>query len=122
VKHQVAGLTTAPHQPQTVAPLHIELACRKLVIRLVVAPAGEGYSLLIEEQTRSNLQSLEILGLSQRETAVLGWLMQGKDNKTIATHMGLSASTIRKHLENTYRKLGVQSRTEAVSAAFDQLG
>jgi DNA-binding CsgD family transcriptional regulator len=122
VKHQVAGLTIDPHQPQTGAPLHIELACKKLVIRLMVAPAGEGYSLLLEEQTRSNLQSLEILGLSQRETEVLGWLIQGKDNKTIATHMDISASTIRKHLESIYRKLGVQSRTEAVSAAFDQLG
>jgi DNA-binding CsgD family transcriptional regulator len=30
--------------------------------------------------------------------------------------------TIRKHLENTYRKFGVQSRTEAIAYALQQLG
>jgi DNA-binding CsgD family transcriptional regulator len=101
--------------------LNVERACEKLVIRLTIDPVGSHYTLMLEEQRRSNFQSLERLGLSQRETEVLGWLMQGKNNKAIATHMDVSASTIRKHLENIYRKLGVQNRTEAVSAALAQL-
>jgi DNA-binding CsgD family transcriptional regulator len=109
-------------QGATNAPLHVERACEKLVIQLTIDPGSDYYTLLIEAHRRSNLQSLETLGLSQRETEVLGWLMQGKDNRAIATHMDVSASTIRKHLENIYRKFGVQSRTEAVSAALVQLG
>jgi DNA-binding CsgD family transcriptional regulator len=53
--------------------------------------------------------------LSQRETEVLFWVMQGKDNKAIATQMSMGKSTIGKHLESIYRKLGVQSRTEAIA-------
>jgi DNA-binding NarL/FixJ family response regulator len=118
-KHQV---TQNPDLPKVRLPLRIQQGDKQLVIRLVVDPIADQYLLLLEEQTRSLSQSLDLLGLSQRETEVLFWVMQGKDNKAIATQMNISASTIRKHLENIYRKLGVQSRTEAVSAAFEQRG
>ncbi len=111
------------HPPDvTNYPLHVERACEKLVIQLTCKPGSDHYTLTIEEQRRSNLASLEQLGLSQRETEVLGWLIQGKDNKAIATQMSISTSTIRKHLESIYRKLNVQSRTEAVAEALQQLG
>jgi DNA-binding CsgD family transcriptional regulator len=102
--------------------LNVERACAQLVIRLTIEPGADRYTLTIEEQSRSNLQSLALLGLSQRETEVLGWLMQGRDNKTIAVQMAVGTSTIRKHLESIYRKLNVQSRTAAVAQALAQLG
>jgi DNA-binding CsgD family transcriptional regulator len=76
----------------------------------------------MEEPTAAGFDALAKLGLSQRETAVLDFLMQGKDNKTIALAMAVHVGTVRKHLENIYRKLNVHSRTEAVSAALAQLG
>jgi DNA-binding CsgD family transcriptional regulator len=103
-------------------PLYIEQATEQLVIRLIAESDSARYTLILEVQPRSPLGSLQSLGLSQRETEVLGWLMQGKDNKSIATQMAVGASTIRKHLENIYRKLNVQSRTEAVAQALRQLG
>ena len=78
--------------------------------------------LLLEEQTLSLSKSLELLGLSQRETEVLFWVMQGKDNKAIAVHLSVCTSTVGKHLESIYRKLGVQSRTEAIAHALEKLG
>jgi two-component system, NarL family, response regulator YdfI len=68
------------------------------------------------------LPPLDELNLSPRETEVLSGLFQGKDNKSIAKAMDVGTSTIRKHLENIYRKLNVQSRAEAVAMALDQLG
>jgi DNA-binding CsgD family transcriptional regulator len=68
------------------------------------------------------LNSLELLGLSQRETEVLALVMQGKENKTIATQLSINNRTVSKHLENIYRKLGVGSRTEAISEALAKLG
>ncbi len=51
---------------------------------------------------------------SEREKEVTGLLLQGKSNKQIALALGISASTVEYHLKNVYKKLQVNSRTEAV--------
>jgi DNA-binding CsgD family transcriptional regulator len=119
---QIIDWTEAVDQPAIGAPLYIEQATEQLVIRLMREPTDAHYTLILEVQPRSPLGAIETLGLSQRETEVLGWLMQGKDNKSIAARLDIGASTIRKHLESIYRKLNVQSRTEAVAQALQQLG
>jgi pimeloyl-ACP methyl ester carboxylesterase/DNA-binding CsgD family transcriptional regulator len=53
--------------------------------------------------------------LSPREGEVLRWVGRGKPNSEIATALYISESTVRKHLQNAYRKLGVTSRTAAVA-------
>ncbi len=57
--------------------------------------------------------------LSNRESAVLALLAQGKVYKVIAAELGLSASTVRTHLHNTYAKLGVNDRAQAVLKATE---
>ena len=42
----------------------------------------------------------------------------GHTNTQIARQLGISEGTVRTHLENTYQKLGVSSRTAAVTRAF----
>jgi DNA-binding NarL/FixJ family response regulator len=49
-------------------------------------------------------------------------VIQGKENKEIATHLSINVSTVRKHLESIYCKLGVHSRTEAIAQALGKLG
>ncbi|MGV8025862.1 MAG: helix-turn-helix transcriptional regulator [Anaerolineaceae bacterium] len=51
---------------------------------------------------------------SEREKEVLDLLIQGKSNKQIALHLGVSNRTIEYHLSNIYSKLGVRSRAEAI--------
>jgi DNA-binding CsgD family transcriptional regulator len=53
--------------------------------------------------------------LSARERDVLQWVARGKTNAEIATALYISESTVRKHLQNSYRKLGVSSRTAAIA-------
>jgi DNA-binding CsgD family transcriptional regulator len=120
VKHQISCATLESNVLKAQLPLRIEQAGRQLVIRLIVEQ--EQYLLLLEEQTLSLSKSIALLGLSQRETEVLFWVMQGKDNKAIAVHLRVGKSTVGKHLENIYRKLGVQSRTEAIAQALEKLG
>lgn len=54
--------------------------------------------------------------LSAREQEVLDLVREGLTNRAIARQLGLSAHTVRKHLENIFARLGVNSRTGAANA------
>ncbi len=121
VNYQISGFTNN-HLLTACLPLHIEQADKQLMIRLVIEQMGERYLLLLEEQTLSWLNSLDLLGLSPREADVLSWVIRGRDNQSIASRLGIHISTVRKHLESIYRKLDVQSRAEAIAQALGKLG
>jgi DNA-binding CsgD family transcriptional regulator len=53
--------------------------------------------------------------LTPRQWEVLRRVAAGASNTQIARDLGLSEATVRKHLENVFLRLGVQSRTEAVA-------
>lgn len=55
--------------------------------------------------------------LSQREIEVLGLLAAGRSNPEIAEDMTLSLHTVRTHVKNIYRKLGVNNRVQAIEKA-----
>jgi len=56
--------------------------------------------------------------LSERELEVLQVVAAGKSNKEIADRLSISVYTVQVHLRNIYGKLGVASRTEAVTVAL----
>jgi DNA-binding NarL/FixJ family response regulator len=56
-------------------------------------------------------------GLSDRETEVLEHLSKGLSYEQIADNLFISYGTVRKHVENIYRKLRVNNRTEAIDKA-----
>jgi DNA-binding CsgD family transcriptional regulator len=64
-------------------------------------------------QRRATLEAS--LPLTRREREILEWVGRGKTNVEIAEILWLSPSTVRKHLENAYGKLGVRTRTAAVA-------
>ena len=57
----------------------------------------------------------EAEALSQRETAVLELLAEGRTNADIAKALRMSQNTVKFHLRNLYSKLGVANRTEAAA-------
>jgi DNA-binding CsgD family transcriptional regulator len=122
ITHQIANLTTPFEQPKATPALRIQLAGQELVIRLTIEQMGSRYLLLLEEQSFASSHALAALGLSQRETELLDWVIQGKDTAAIADAMSIAKGTVRKHLENLYRKLGVTSRTAAIAQALGKLG
>ena len=56
--------------------------------------------------------------LTQRHRQLLDLLAEGLTNAQIARQLRLSEGTVRTHLENLYRRLGVSSRAAAVTRAF----
>lgn len=56
-------------------------------------------------------------GLSEKEHAVLSCLVRGCSYKLAATELHVSIETIRFHIKNIYKKLNVNSKSEAVLKA-----
>tara|TARA_Y100000815_G_scaffold272517_1_gene301601 strand:- start:1527 stop:2177 length:651 start_codon:yes stop_codon:yes gene_type:complete len=73
--------------------------------------------LLRNPEAISNLQEREEISLSSREIDVLEQLGKGLSYTKIAENLFLSPSTVRKHIENIYKKLQVHSKIEAVAKA-----
>ncbi|QBR92720.1 helix-turn-helix transcriptional regulator [Nocardioides euryhalodurans] len=59
----------------------------------------------------------EAIRLTAREVAVMSLCGEGFTTARIARRLGISPRTAEKHLENAYRKLGVQERVSAVRRA-----
>ena len=55
--------------------------------------------------------------ISTREREVLQLLTDGLSNRQIAAKLCVAESTVKAHLDNIYRKLGVNSRTQAITQA-----
>ncbi len=53
--------------------------------------------------------------LSPREAEIIGCLREGKRNEEIAAILGISALTVKNHLQRIYKLLGVRNRGEAVA-------
>lgn len=58
------------------------------------------------------------LDLTGREREVLALMVEGLNNTQIAGRLGVSPSTVKSHVSNILSKLGVTSRTEAVTLAL----
>ena len=58
------------------------------------------------------------IDLTERERVVLAWMVEGLNNTQIAASLNISPSTVKSHVSNILSKLGVASRTEAVSLAL----
>jgi DNA-binding NarL/FixJ family response regulator len=61
------------------------------------------------------------LGLTPRAAEALLWLAQGKTNSDIATILGITESTVKKHVQEMFEKLGVETRGAATVRALEAL-
>jgi DNA-binding NarL/FixJ family response regulator len=73
--------------------------------------------------TAARLQSGEFwpgarLGLTQRESEVLGLMVRGLSNRVIAQRLYISEETVKSHTQSIYRKLEVSDRAQAIATAL----
>jgi DNA-binding NarL/FixJ family response regulator len=78
----------------------------KQVLRLVNSPA--------------RVSSKEKFNLSERETEILSFLVQGLSYKMIAEQCFISYATVNTHVKHIYEKLQVHSAVEAVTKAIQE--
>jgi len=86
------------------APMSTQIARRVVEVFQQAAPGGDATA-----------------GLSPREKEIVALLAKGHLYKEIASQLGISVETVRTHIHNTYEKLHVRSRTEAVMKVYGRM-
>jgi DNA-binding NarL/FixJ family response regulator len=80
-------------------------------------PPGVDGALTRLRSERAQERVRDDTGLTNRELEILSAVSRGLSNRTVAKELFLSDQTVKFHLHNIYRKLGVANRTEATVAA-----
>lgn len=110
-------------QPQPGDQLALNLPPSELRLRyLGESSPGEHLFRLLHRDGDDESRLLQTqLRLTRREAQVLLWIAQGKTNREIGQILDLSPRTVNKHLEQVFRKLGVENRTAAAAMALQCL-
>ena len=87
---------------------------------IVLVPLPEQADVVVDEaavRAGARLDGAERGGgaLTRRELSVLRLVAHGLGNKEIASELGISTHTVKYHLASLLAKLGVHTRTEAVT-------
>ena len=110
----------APHDGAVLRPMVAEEPAASIYAPSLAAPApatspAPGQAALLERAW------LAAMGLTPRQSDVLGLLLKGLPNKLIARELSVSVDTVKDHVAAVLRALGVNSRTQAVVAVGRQL-
>ena len=91
--------------PLTLSPAQLDAALRAVAVGLRVSLPSPGFA---EAEPARPL-------LTPRELEILACLGEGMSNKAVARRLGISAHTVKFHLEAVFAKLDATSRAEAVA-------
>jgi DNA-binding NarL/FixJ family response regulator len=99
-------------------PKDLDVADMVAAIRALASPnfGRRSFSDLLATRRGSNGTLLSLRnGLTMREQEVLAELRRGRTNKEIAKRLGVSITTINKHVQQVLKKLHVRTRAQAVA-------
>jgi DNA-binding NarL/FixJ family response regulator len=68
-----------------------------------------------EAAIKNNHDHLNKFNLTPRQLDVLTMMLRGLPNKRIATQLSISEPTVKEHISNILKKIGVNSRVEAIT-------
>jgi DNA-binding NarL/FixJ family response regulator len=97
---------------KSINPADVPSALRQAVEGTAFSVIGSGDS--VEEQVSRET------GLTERELTILKAVARGLSNKQISRELFVTEQTVKFHLSNVYRKLGVTNRAGAVGYAHAQ--
>ena len=109
-------------EPLPSVPGQPKLRARRVTGAAAFAQRNGVAVFLLEEDTSDPGQMLlDALKLTRCEANVLCWVREGKTSPEIAIILGIALTTVKKHLEHVYEKLGVETRTAAALLANEVL-
>ena len=95
-----------------IAYLCIKRSLKLIKLRFMQPQAASGEGDLAQHIAETLPAYAKAHNLSPRETEVLALVLEGKDNRTIASELFLSEGTIKSHVHNIMKKTGTGSRDE----------
>lgn len=111
-----AGLLFKDAAPQVLTTcLERVLAGRKWI-------AADALAAVQRQEVKNQLSQSRLSSLTQREIELLRLVQNSRSNKEIAYALNLSEGTVKVHLNNMFRKLGVSSRAELASLKLVESG
>lgn len=111
---QALGQGAAGYVVKSINPLDLASTIRQVVEGNVFHPRGHGAVGGKAEPVPHRNPG----GLTERELSILKLVAEGLSNLDIASKLYVTEQTVKFHLSNIYRKLGVGNRTEATRYAY----
>jgi len=109
VSSGVAGIVFKDAAPQVLT------TCLRSVLKGKRWIPDSALAAVQRQQAKNNLSQSRLSSLTQREIELLRLVQNARSNKEIAFALNLSEGTVKVHLNNMFRKLGVSSRSELAS-------
>lgn len=109
------------HKPETGRQLPLQQVTEELSVEMLNLIDGKEYLLRLTNPHKpaDDTQSLKHqFSVTGREADVLLWIANGKTNREIGQILEMSPRTVNKHLEQIFKKLGVENRTSAAAVAI----
>lgn len=95
-------------------------AVRQILAGAIYKPQGPGGTARFNDETPTAPSALRVtpaeIGLTDRQSQVLGLMVRGLSNREIAEQLQLSEGTVKVHATAVFKALGVTSRTQALVA------
>lgn len=82
----------------------------KILGVILVITSVFGYLLVSKKSAPTDKK----IKLTQQERKIYNFIINGDSNKEIASKLNVSVSTIKTHINNIYKKIGISSRTELI--------
>lgn len=109
------------HKPESGRTLALNCLPRSLTVEFLALVDNKEYLLRLSD-TPKPAAVTEVLkqqfSVTGREADVLVWIANGKTNREIGQILEMSPRTVNKHLEQIFRKLGVENRTSAAAVTL----
>jgi DNA-binding CsgD family transcriptional regulator len=116
ISHERSNFNKESNTTYLPTPIVVRKNGRNLALHFLWGSAQ--YNLLLVEENDVELNSTllcESSALTNRENQILAHLCEGKTNPEIALSLSISPLTVKKHLDNIYKKLQVHRRSAAVA-------
>lgn len=110
------------HMPEVGRTLVVGGLMQPLSVEILRVMEGAHYSLrltLLQPKNEESRLLQQQFSVTTREADVLLWIAKGKTNREIAQILNMSPRTVNKHLEQIFRKLGVENRTAAAAIVIN---